>query len=166
MILLILQLFYHFLPAYFANMTPVFARQIKILDWPINEKLFGSHKTWRGMIFGIIAAILISFIQLQLQLDIQLYNYNSWFLFGFLMGAGALLGDLIKSFFKRRAGIKPGQRWIPFDQMDFIFGAIIFSAPLFFVGFINSLVAITLTFFLHVATNHAAFYLKIRKEKW
>lgn len=41
---------------------------------------------------------------------------------GFWLGAGALGGDLIKSFFKRKAGIKEG-RYIPFDTIDWIVGA-------------------------------------------
>ena len=162
----ILQLFYHFLPAYFANMTPVFARQINFLSKPVNERLLGSHKTWRGIISGILVAILVSFLQFKTQSNLQLYNYDNWLLFGFLMGSGALLGDLIKSFFKRRVGIKPSQRWIPFDQIDFVIGAIVLTTPVYFVGWFESVVVIVLTFFLHVATNHVAFYFKIRKEKW
>lgn len=163
---MILQLFYHFLPVYFANMTPVFARQINFLNIPINERLFGSHKTWRGMVFGVLISILVTFLQYKTQSNFQLYNYENWFLFGFLMGTGALLGDLIKSFFKRKLKIKPGQRWIPFDQIDFILGAIVLTVPVYWGGWLESSVAILITFFLHVATNHAAFYLKIRKERW
>jgi len=40
---------------------------------------------------------------------------------------GALIGDIIKSFFKRRIGKKRGQDWIPFDQIDFILGVLFFS---------------------------------------
>jgi CDP-2,3-bis-(O-geranylgeranyl)-sn-glycerol synthase len=40
---------------------------------------------------------------------------------------GALLGDIIESFFKRRVGRKRGEDWIPFDQIDFILGVLFFS---------------------------------------
>ena len=40
---------------------------------------------------------------------------------------GALLGDIIESFFKRRIGKKRGEDWIPFDQIDFILGVFFFS---------------------------------------
>jgi len=47
------------------------------------------------------------------------------------MGAGALVGDLIKSFFKRKLKIDEGNAWFPFDQIDWIIGAYVFSFPLF-----------------------------------
>jgi CDP-2,3-bis-(O-geranylgeranyl)-sn-glycerol synthase len=37
---------------------------------------------------------------------------------------GALFGDITKSFFKRRVGKNRGEDWIPFDQIDFIAGAL------------------------------------------
>ena len=40
---------------------------------------------------------------------------------------GALIGDIIESFFKRRVGIERGKNWIPFDQLDFILGVLFFS---------------------------------------
>jgi len=40
---------------------------------------------------------------------------------------GALMGDIIASFFKRRIGKDRGQDWIPVDQLDFILGVLFFS---------------------------------------
>ena len=40
---------------------------------------------------------------------------------------GALLGDIVESFFKRRAGKERGEDWIPFDQLDFLLGALFLS---------------------------------------
>jgi len=40
---------------------------------------------------------------------------------------GALLGDIVESFFKRRKGIERGKDWIPFDQLDFIIGVLFLS---------------------------------------
>ena len=40
---------------------------------------------------------------------------------------GALLGDIIESFFKRRIGKSRGENWIPFDQIDFILGVLFFT---------------------------------------
>jgi CDP-2,3-bis-(O-geranylgeranyl)-sn-glycerol synthase len=45
----------------------------------------------------------------------------------FSLCCGALLGDVIESFFKRRIGKDRGQDWIPFDQLDFLIGALTFS---------------------------------------
>ena len=40
---------------------------------------------------------------------------------------GALCGDIIESFFKRRVGKNRGENWIIFDQLDFILGAVFLS---------------------------------------
>jgi len=40
---------------------------------------------------------------------------------------GALLGDIVESFFKRRMGKERGEDWIPFDQLDFVVGALLLS---------------------------------------
>ena len=69
-ILLLLSCFYLMLPAYFANMAPVIVKKINFLGIPIdfnkkiNDKpIFGKNKTFRGLIFGIIFAMIITYLQ-------------------------------------------------------------------------------------------------------
>jgi CDP-diglyceride synthetase len=45
-----------------------------------------------------------------------------------------MTGDAVKSFFKRRLGITPGKSWFPFDQLDFVLGAILFVSIIKFPG--------------------------------
>ncbi len=174
----VLKCFYFMLPAYIANMAPVIVRKINILSMPIdlnlyinNKPIFGKNKTFRGFIFGIVLAIFATFLQYLLY-DIELFNklsffdYENWLLFGFLIGSGTLVGDLVKSFFKRRLGIPPGAKFVPFDQIDFVFGALIFITPIFNINFNIFLTSLLLSFVLHIIINHIAFYLKIRNEKW
>lgn len=57
-------------PAFAANMAPVIAAKLKILQNIANpidsgrrlrgKEIFGSHKTWRGFVVGVAVAILIS----------------------------------------------------------------------------------------------------------
>ena len=55
---------------------------------------------------------------------------SAWIiLVGGLLGFGALCGDSIKSFFKRQIGIAPGKSWFPFDQLDYLVGALLVSLP-------------------------------------
>lgn len=179
MLLLILQCIYVMMPAYFANMAPVICRFIlPQLDKPLdgNKKLgkqtiFGSHKTYRGIVVGIVFAIIISFLQylaqqLHLIEPLQIISYEKWLLIGFLMGLGAMLGDLIESFIKRRMNIKPGKFLRPWDQIDFVIGALIFTYALFKPGVLKIGIIILISFVLHVLINHSAFYLKLRKQKW
>ena len=54
--------------------------------------------------------------------------------FGAWLGLCALLGDLLKSFFKRRLTIAPGRPWIPFDEIDWVAGALFGISFLFVPG--------------------------------
>ncbi|MBI2557733.1 CDP-2,3-bis-(O-geranylgeranyl)-sn-glycerol synthase [Candidatus Woesearchaeota archaeon] len=176
--MLLLKCFYLMLPAYFANMAPVMVKKINLFAVPIdfNKKingspLLGKNKTYRGLVFGIIFAVIIAYLQFLLYgreffREISFMDYQNWLLFGFLMGLGALTGDLVKSFFKRRMGIEPGKKFIPFDQADFVIGSLVFAIPVFKVTINIFAVSLLLSFVLDVIVNHLAFYLRIRNEKW
>lgn len=176
---LILMAFYFMLPAYFANMAPVIVKnRFKNLAAPIdfnkkfNKKpILGKHKTWRGLIFGIIFAITISYIQYlffknNYFTEISLINYSNWLIFGLLIGLGTALGDIIESFIKRRLNYKSGQKFIPFDQLDFVIGTLILTSALIRLEFLLILIILIVSFVLDVIINHLSFYLKIRDEKW
>jgi CDP-2,3-bis-(O-geranylgeranyl)-sn-glycerol synthase len=175
---IILQGLYLMLPAYFANMTPVLVKKINLLNYPLdfnlrikNKTILGTHKTWRGLIFGTTAGIIISFIQYQLQTNsyftaITILDYSNWLSIGFLLGFGALFGDAFKSLIKRRFKIKPGKPFFPWDQLDFLIGALLFISFIH-VPDINIIIAILLISpILTIICNHIAFYTKIRGEKW
>jgi CDP-2,3-bis-(O-geranylgeranyl)-sn-glycerol synthase len=176
---IILKTFYFMLPAYFANMAPVAVKDyFKPLAVPLDfnkkfkgKRILGSHKTLRGLLAGIVVGIIIAFIQFQLLkipffAGISLLDYNKWVSIGVLMGAGALIGDMIKSFFKRRVNIKPGGRWIPFDQLDYVIGALVFISVVYIPSLSVIITALILSFLLHIIANHLAYYLGIRKVKW
>lgn len=178
MLNLIIQCFYFILPAYFANMAPVIVKKINFLEIPIdfnkkiNDKpIFGKNKTFRGLIFGIIFAMIITYLQFLLYknglfVEISIIDYSNWILIGFLMGFGAIFGDLVESFVKRRLNYKPGKSFVPFDQLDFVVGALIFVYPLVMLSLNKIVIILLLSFVLHVIVNHFAFYMNIRKEKW
>src|SRR6185312_2869782 len=119
-----------FLPAGIANMMPVFAAKIfpkwnQPLDFGKSfgkKRIFGDHKTVRGIVVGILSGILIAILQYILYNNTTLvgsfvsfdYMQGNPIVFGFLLSFGALLGDSIKSFFKRRVGVASGKTWFPF----------------------------------------------------
>ena len=177
----ILTCLYVIIPGALANMMPVFVRSINFLNvsvdfdkkWFDNKPIFGTHKTYRGFFFGILAAIFITYIQSLLYKypffqQISFFNYDeiSFLLVGFMMGFGVLFGDLIKSFFKRRTNIKPGDKFFPWDQLDLVIGAIIF------ISFIQRIPISMILFYLvvgpalHVLFNHLGYWLQIRETKW
>ncbi len=175
----ILQCFYFMMPIYFANMSPVFMR--KTLNFMAvrmdfgkrlgGKPILGEHKTWRGSFYAIVFGILTAFLQYNLYRyeffrKLSFFDYSNWLLFGFLMGFGAIFGDSVKSFFKRRVGIKPGDKFIPFDQIDFVVGGMALSAFAFDLTLGIFIVSLILSFVLDIIVNHIAFYLHIRNEKW
>lgn len=171
------------LPAYIANMAPVFVQKLGILKFlarPVDggrtfrgRPIFGAHKTWRGFFVGVIAAIAIVWLQSFLYSvpvfqKISLINYfneSPWFL-GFLFGFGALFGDAVKSFFKRRVNLAPGKPWIPFDQLDFVLGAMVFVAPVYLPSWPAIIVILLFSPVLHILTNNIGYLLKIKNTRW
>ena len=166
------------MPAYFANMAPVIVKKIPFLNFPIdlnkkinNKPLLGKNKTFRGLIFGILFGIITAFIQHifyqnGIFIGLGFVDYSNWLPIGFLLGFGAIFGDLVKSFFKRRLNYEPGKPFIPFDQTDFVFGAIIFVYPLVSLTFDKVIIIFILSFVSHIIVNHIAFYTGARDEKW
>jgi len=169
---LILKSMYFFLPAYLANMFPNLLNKLPWLKQPINKKLFGAHKTWRGLIIAIIIGGLTFWVQKLLYIQnvgrsLALIDYADFsLLLGFLLGAGAILGDLLESYFKRKNNLKPGESWVPWDQLDFVIGALLLSF-LVFIPRISVIVVICLISpLLHILANLIGYYLGINKNKW
>lgn len=157
---------YLMLPAYLANMAPPFVKYWRGWNRPIYAQWLGDHKTVMGFALGVGAGIGTAFLQSRL-VDAQgLFPYDDWFWFGVAMGLAAMMGDTVKSFYKRRLSIAPGQPWIPADQLDFVLAglaALSFWVPLTWT---DVLWIVVLSFIGDVLVNHASFYLGIRETKW
>lgn len=167
------------LPGIGANMTPVLVKGIfKKLAVPIDfnkrifgKPIFGEHKTYRGFIFGVLAAILIAYVQYILYSygffrKFSLLDYSNWPAVGFLVGFGVMFGDLVNSFFKRRLGIKPGRPFFPFDQLNAAIGGIIFISFIYTPpsGVITAV--IISSFVMSIIINLLGYYLGLREIKW
>jgi CDP-2,3-bis-(O-geranylgeranyl)-sn-glycerol synthase len=98
----------------------------------------GDGKTWRGLISGAFVGITsgfgLSIIAFYAnKSEFAFLEINDFGRFPVMIPIissicfGALFGDIIESFFKRRLGKERGENWIPFDQLDFIVGALILS---------------------------------------
>lgn len=175
----VLKCFYFMFPAYFANMAPVIVKsRFKFLAIPIDmgkqirgKSLLGKNKTFRGLIFGVVFSIIVAFFQFLLyRLDffktLSFLDYSNWFILGFLFGFGALFGDLVESFFKRRLGVGSGKRFFPWDQLDFVIGALFFISFVFSITWSMFLIILLISVLGHISVNHVAYYLKIRDGKW
>lgn len=147
-----------------ANMAPVIFGWIPVLGAPVDfgrhyrgQRIFGVHKTWRGIVLAVIWGFIFFLIQRYLYeqvswfRQISLFNYQTAPVYlGALAGFGAITGDLIKSFFKRRARIAPGSPWLPFDQIDYILGGLAAVAFVYFPNWYEAALFVLLGFSLHI----------------
>lgn len=99
-------------------------------------------------------------------------------LFGGIMGLAALVGDAVKSYFKRRLGKERGKPWVPFDQLDFVvFGvaAMLLASPLLADGWVTAALLddlvvlgtiVLLTPALHFLVNVLGYWLRLKEVPW
>lgn len=162
----LLQLLYFMLPAYAANMAPPFLRYWHGWNRPIHEHLLGAHKTVLGFALGVGVALLLTAIQAAVATPLALVGYAHWPLLGLGFGAGAMLGDSIKSLVKRRIGIAPGARWFPFDQLDFAIGALVFVGAPARLSWLDVAVILAVSLAGDLVVNRVAFLLHIKDAPW
>jgi CDP-2,3-bis-(O-geranylgeranyl)-sn-glycerol synthase len=103
------------LPAWASNTTPIFVKKINFLNNPVDfglsfkgQRIFGDNKTWRGLISGTLIGTIMALV-----LGESIYV-------GMILGFGALLGDLIGSFTKRRLGLAPSKPSLLLDQTPYV----------------------------------------------
>ncbi len=167
----LLFVFLFFLPAGIANMFPVFAARLPLLrDWntPMDLglswrgiRLLGDHKTVRGLVTGILSAIITTTVIFRFT---DLDTATNPIILGLLLGAGSMVGDAVKSFFKRQRGVPSGKSWFPFDQIDYIFGAMLFTvfyAPLSGTQYLLMLI---LGFILHIIVVYIGYLTHLRDQ--
>ena len=160
------QVLYFMAPAYVANMLPPFLAHWRGWNPPISRRWLGSHKTVLGATAGVLGAVATTFLQSLIGWPAGLSPDRGWLDLGVRFGTGAMAGDAVKSFFKRRAGIAPGQRWIPFDQVDFVVGALLLVWPVTGLSRWDVPVILVISAVGHVAVNHAGYWLGVRQTRW
>lgn len=162
----LLQLLYFMAPAYAANMAPPFVRYWKGWNRPISQRWLGEHKTVIGFGLGVLAAVITTFIQSRVGWPGTLIAYDHWATLGLRFGLGAMAGDGAKSIVKRRVGIPPGDPWIPWDQLDFVVGALALVWGQAALSPADLVTILLLTVAGHILVNHIAYWLGIRDVKW
>ena len=175
----VLQVLWFFVPAFLANMSPVLVRRrFACLAMPIDggrtfrgARVFGDHKTWRGLLAGIVVGVLAYEAQritygAGIGTGFALVDYAAHpILPGMLLGLGTGVGDAVKSFFKRRVGIAPGHSWPVFDQLDFMAGAYVLVAPVYAPPMLPTLAALPIVLAGGIVVSALGFWLHLR-EAW
>ncbi len=149
-------------PAYAANGAPVLFGGGAPLDFKRKirgKRIFGDHKTIKGtaaaIVIGILAGVIES-LAFPFMLKISI-----------MLTLGAVFGDLLGSFLKRRMNYRSGRSFPVIDQFGFVVFAMIFafwlgSLPIWYgIVFI-----VVLTGIMHPLTNIGANRLKLKSVPW
>ncbi|HDI12493.1 MAG: CDP-2,3-bis-(O-geranylgeranyl)-sn-glycerol synthase [Hadesarchaea archaeon] len=164
----LLQLFgtaiWFILPAYVANATPVILGGGSPLDGGKKLKdgrpIFGPGKTIRGFMAGVIAGSAMG------GLEGVVEQSHIYFLLGFLLSLGALVGDLLGSFIKRRLNIPRGRPAPILDQIGFVVFALVFASPVMLPSGEIILTILAITPLIHLGTNLIAYKLGLKDRPY
>jgi CDP-2,3-bis-(O-geranylgeranyl)-sn-glycerol synthase len=140
------------------------------------RRLLGDGKTWRGTAGGIVAGVLLAVVLDAVRpavvaatgLDLPAFPLSA----AVALAAGALLGDILASFLKRRAGRERGAAFPGLDQLDFVVVALLSTAVVApaWVGRVFTLpvivVVLVVTPVLHLSTNAGAYLLGLKEEPY
>lgn len=161
-----------FLPAGTANVAPILAKRIPLIQhWtaPLDgglkfrgKRLLGKNKSWRGLITGVLAGALTGLLIYPLLSDTS--GAIEHMFIGGAIGFGAILGDAVESFFKRQRGVQSGDSWLLFDQIDYVIGALLFGS--LFVRFnpIDYVAVIAAYFIGHLIMTYVGFLLGLKDK--
>lgn len=168
------------LPAFVANMIPIPLARWKILEClnkPIdggkmfrNKPIFGKNKTWRGLLVGTVIGGIVGGLQFFLDslkiLGTSQINGYEWIMIGLLGGFGALFGDMIESFVKRQIGIQSGKPFVPFDQVDYILGFLLFTSLIISWEVPETIFLLIFALVMNPIVNVVSYFLGIKKTYW
>lgn len=175
---------YFMIPAYLANGSALVFGGGTPLDFGKNawdgRRLIGDGVTWRGTILaGLFGMFIGGLLGLLASLGIgtgffdivtnQIFYLDGYIskglLVGFLLGYGALIGDAIGSFLKRRLNFERGKPVPLLDQLDFVVVALIFSSFVVSISFEMVIMILILSVFLHLGANIFAYFIGL-KDVW
>ncbi len=171
------------LPAYVANAFAVIFSGGPPIDFGKffidGKRIFGDGKTIGGFVGGVLIGIIASGIQAMsssyiLELISIYYVVDIYVVFlvkssllrGFLLSFGAMFGDLVGSFVKRRFGLRRGAPAPLLDQLDFLLGAVVFSNLINPLQLKYIVILVIITPVIHLTSNAIGYMFKLKKEPW
>lgn len=135
---------------------------------PDGQFILGKGKTWSGTIGGIILGTLMGLlIQLLIQPTFEMTGTALFYpLFAFLIATGAIVGDMVGSFIKRRLLLASGSASPILDQLDFVVGAYLLTYAFYHPPALEVLVVCAFTIVSHTLSNYLAFKIGFKKVPW
>ncbi|MCD6477587.1 MAG: CDP-2,3-bis-(O-geranylgeranyl)-sn-glycerol synthase [Candidatus Aenigmarchaeota archaeon] len=165
------------IPAYAANGFAPLAHGKRRMDFgkkfSDGRDIFGKGKTWEGFVFAIFVGVVVGLIEM------ALYPYVSVALLKegltvprlsllsvFLISFGAMVGDLVGSFIKRRVDIESGEPAPLLDQLDFVFGAFFFASLVMKLTALSFVLITIITPIIHVIASIIGHKIGAKKVPW
>ncbi len=161
------------IPAYCANIFPVLMKGKYPIDFKKDfvdgNRLLGNGKTIEGFFSGIIFGSLIGILQIYLQPfmgPFYILQFQHSILTVILLATGAMVGDLIGSFVKRRFGLERGAPTPILDQLDFLVFSLAVVSVIISIEFSWVIFLLIITPILHYSSNIFVFTLKLKDRPW
>lgn len=156
----------YLVPIYIANASALLFGGGLPLDF--NKKLFGKPilgrgKTFKGTFSGIFFGSLSVFIIAPFIPEGFITNY---YVFGIMLVLGAITGDIVASFIKRRLGLKRGAQAPLLDQLDFVAGSFLFTLWIRTPTLEEVIIIVLITLTLHRIANYIAYKIKLKEVPW
>jgi CDP-2,3-bis-(O-geranylgeranyl)-sn-glycerol synthase len=167
------------LPAYVPNNAAVLLGGGRPIDGGRtfdSARVLGDGKTWRGALAGTLAGVVLALVlnaigpAVGAATGLALPSFPPVAVLA--LPLGAILGDMLASFFKRRTGRSRGTAFPGLDQLDFLLGALALTAlaatawftATFTLGVLATI--LVLTPLLHVTANVVAYRAGLKSEPW
>lgn len=153
------------LPCYVSSMSPIILSRFITGRTPLDlgrnfidgRRILGDGKSIEGFVFGsatgYIAGIMISGDPV----------------LSFILSVGAMCGDSLGSFIKRRLGLRRGSPLPLVDQLDFVLVPIAICYafhPIGAPGLMGIIYIVLVTPPLHVISNAIAYLMKLKEVPW
>lgn len=154
---------WYMLPAFVGNASALWATKLPIPAWPVDggavfrgRRVFGDHKTWRGIVVGVFVGMIVATLQ------------GRPLLHGAVLAFGNFLGDLLGAFVKRQRGLKSGESSllvdaIPSPVVALASGALVIPVPL---TLSQSVLVVAATVPLHMAANRFWHAIRLKSVPW
>ncbi len=182
------QVLWVLLPAYLANAAATFPKgRGPSMDlgrsWPYDgRRILGSSKTWSGFLVGSFFPLWVGLFQNYLVAiappDLRVVPAYAGTHAGavpvvLLLTMGALTGDAVGSFLKRRRGVPPGGRVFLLDQLLFVLVPVGLGLVLYpdvfgptFLSVAAVLWTALFTIGLHIIFNYVGYWAGLKKVPW
>lgn len=141
--------------------------------WSDGRRVLGDGKTWRGFVLGVACGVVVGIVQIGARETFGFASLPEHTLTTVcLLAFGALLGDMAKSFIKRRLGKESGEEWLIADQYDLVAGSLGLLLVFQYGWFVENVTLrvfvwiLILTPLLHRAANIIGYLIGVKKVPW